>query len=364
MAESGKWQFWIDRGGTFTDFVARAPDGGLIARKLLSVAPGAYDDAALAGIREIIGAPAGGPIPAERIGSVKMGPTVATNALLERKGRPTLLVITRGFRDQLEIGNQARPDIFARRIVKPDMLYARVVEAHERVRADGTVEAPLDDALLKRELECAIGDGIDSVAIVFMHAYAYPEHERRASALAREAGFSQISVSHEVSPLIRIVGRGDTTVADAYLSPVLRGYVDKVAAVLSASDPESTLSSPSPLGERVVVRGPASAAIKSPSPSPGSPDDLLATARKSWRTALSPGGEGKVSGVPGHNEIPSPLGERVRVRGDHSMRRSSLIVSLSNHEAGVLPPRPSSPDQVRGGLFGRLRMRLGACCRV
>ncbi len=141
MAESGKWHFWIDRGGTFTDVVARAPYGNLITRKLLSVAPGAYDDAALAGIREILGVPAGGPIPAELIGSVKMGTTVATNALLERKGRPTLLVITRGFRDQLEIGNQARPDIFARRIVKPDMLYARVVEGHERVRADGTVEA-------------------------------------------------------------------------------------------------------------------------------------------------------------------------------------------------------------------------------
>jgi len=263
MAESGKWQFWIDRGGTFTDIVARAPDGGLITRKLLSVAPGAYDDAALAGIREIIGAPAGGPIPAERIGSVKMGTTVATNALLERKGRPTLLVITRGFGDQLEIGNQARPDIFARRIIKPDMLYARVVEAHERVRADGTVEASLDDALLKRELECAIGDGIDSVAIVFMHAYAYPEHERRASALAREAGFSQISVSHEVSPLIRIVGRGDTTVADAYLSPVLKGYVGKVAAALA---------SPSPRKSRGEGRGEgqqrAAAIVSAPHPNP------------------------------------------------------------------------------------------------
>ena len=158
MAESGKWHFWIDRGGTFTDIVARAPDGRLIARKLLSVAPGAYDDAALAGMREILGAPPGGPVPSQLIASVKMGTTVATNALLERKGERTLLVITRGFKDQLEIGNQARPDIFARRIVKPNMLYARVVETAERVRADGTIEVPLDLDMLRHDLARAVSD--------------------------------------------------------------------------------------------------------------------------------------------------------------------------------------------------------------
>src|SRR5262245_10565202 len=162
MAESGKWQFWIDRGGTFTDIVARAPDGGIVARKLLSASP-AYDDAALAGIREILGVPSNARIPSHRIGNVKMGTTVATNALLERKGTGTLLVITRGFGDQLEIGNQARPDIFARRIVKPDMLYAKVVEAAERVRADGTVEVKLDAEQLRRQLESAARDGLTSV---------------------------------------------------------------------------------------------------------------------------------------------------------------------------------------------------------
>ena len=229
---AGKWNFWIDRGGTFTDVVGRAPDGRLVARKVLSLNPGAYDDAALEGIRLCLGLPAGAAIPAERIAAVKMGTTVATNALLERKGEPTLLVITKGLRDQLEIGYQARPDIFARRIVKPEMLYARVVEANERVRADGTVELPLDKEALQRDLEAALADGIRSVAIVLMHAYAHPEHEKQAAELARAAGFGQVSVSHEVSPLIKIVGRGDTTVADAYLSPILRRYVEEVAGAL------------------------------------------------------------------------------------------------------------------------------------
>jgi 5-oxoprolinase (ATP-hydrolysing) len=232
----GKWHFWIDRGGTFTDVVARAPDGGLVARKVLSHNPGAYDDAALEGIRLCVGLPAGEPLPAERIATVKMGTTVATNALLERKGEPTLLVITKGLKDQLEIGYQARPDIFARKIVKPEMLYARVVEANERVRADGSVEQPFDAAALERDLKAAVADGITSVAIVFLHAYAHPVHERQAAEVARRAGFMQVSVSHEVSPLIKIVGRGDTTVADAYLSPILRRHVEKVARALG-SDP-------------------------------------------------------------------------------------------------------------------------------
>ena len=240
---SEKWHFWIDRGGTFTDVVARSPEGRILARKLLSENPGAYDDAALEAIRRFLGVASGAPIPAEHIAAVKMGTTVATNALLERKGDPTLLVITRGLKDQLEIGTQARPDIFAKRIVKPEMLYARVVEADERVRADGTVEAPLDLAALETELRAARAAGIDAVAIVLMHAYAFPEHERQAAELARDLGFGQVSASHEVSPLIKLVPRGDTTVADAYLSPILRRYVDRISRAL-------TPTSPLPNGER------------------------------------------------------------------------------------------------------------------
>jgi len=232
MGGAGKWHFWIDRGGTFTDVVARSPSGEIGARKLLSQNPGAYDDAALEGIRLSLGLASGAPIPAERVAAVKMGTTVATNALLERKGEPTLLVITRGLKDQLEIGYQARPDIFAKRIVKPEMLYARVVEADERIRADGAVEQPLDAAALERGLKAALADGIASVAIVLMHSYAHPQHERQAADIARRVGFTQVSVSHEVSPLIKIVGRGDTTVADAYLSPILRRYVEQVAGAL------------------------------------------------------------------------------------------------------------------------------------
>jgi 5-oxoprolinase (ATP-hydrolysing) len=232
MNEQAKWHFWIDRGGTFTDVVARTPDGRIVAQKVLSENKSAYPDAALEGIRRSLGLPSDAPLPSERIATIKMGTTVATNALLERKGEPTLLVITQGLKDQLEIGYQARPDIFAKKIIKPEMLYARVVEAKERVRADGTVEQPLDVRALEAELKKAVADGITSIAIVFMHAYAYPAHERDAAELARLAGFTQISVSHAVSPLIKIVGRGDTTVADAYLSPILRRHVERVARAL------------------------------------------------------------------------------------------------------------------------------------
>ncbi|HWT57394.1 MAG TPA: hydantoinase B/oxoprolinase family protein [Rhizobium sp.] len=230
----GQWDFWIDRGGTFTDIVARRPDGSLIAHKLLSENPEAYRDPAVHGIRELLGLKAGDPIPSERIGAVKMGTTVATNALLERKGDPTLLVTTKGFRDALEIGYQARADIFAKKIVKPELLYAGVIEADERVLADGTVERPLDEDSLRQALEAAYVEGLRAVAIVFMHAYRYPEHEQRAAAIARTIGFTQISPSHVVSPLIKLVGRGDTAVVDAYLSPVLRRYVDQVATELGA----------------------------------------------------------------------------------------------------------------------------------
>jgi 5-oxoprolinase (ATP-hydrolysing) len=229
MQTNGSWDFWIDRGGTFTDVIGRRPDGSLIAHKLLSENPEAYRDAAVQGIRDLVGLKAGEPILPGVIGAVKMGTTVATNALLERKGERTLLFVTGGFRDALKIGYQARPKIFARHIIKPDMLYERVVEVDERVRADGTVERALDLAAVRAELLAALADGINAVAIVFMHAYRYPEHEQRVAALARELGVPQVSVSHEVSPLIKLVGRGDTTVVDAYLSPILRRYVALVA---------------------------------------------------------------------------------------------------------------------------------------
>src|SRR6187401_3263829 len=228
------WDFWIDRGGTFTDVVGRRPDGSLIAHKLLSENPEAYADAAVQGIRNLLGLKPGEAIPAGHIGAVKMGTTVATNALLERKGERTALLITKGFRDALKIGYQARPKIFARHIIKPDMLYERVVEVDERVRADGTVEREPDLAAVRGDLNAVKADGINAVAIVFMHAYRYADHERKVAALAREMDFSQVSVSHEVSPLIKLVGRGDTTVVDAYLSPILRRYVAQVDSDLDA----------------------------------------------------------------------------------------------------------------------------------
>jgi 5-oxoprolinase (ATP-hydrolysing) len=233
-AAAGAWDFWIDRGGTFTDVVGRRPDGTLTAHKLLSENPEAYRDAAVQGIRDLLGLAKDAPIPPGRVGAVKMGTTVATNALLERKGDRTLLVTTRGFRDALRVGYQNRPKIFARQIIKPEMLFERVVEVDERVRADGTVEKAPDLAAIRSDLAEALSDGIKAVAIVFMHAYRYADHERQVAALAREMGFTQVSVSHEVSPLIKLVGRGDTTVVDAYLSPILRRYVAQVDSALDA----------------------------------------------------------------------------------------------------------------------------------
>ena len=238
---SGRWDFWIDRGGTFTDIIGRDPAGALHPLKLLSENPEAYRDAAIQGIRELLGVGAGAPIPAGRIGEIKMGTTVATNALLERKGDRVLLLITRGFRDALRIGYQARPDIFAKEIVLPEQLYERVVEIDERVRADGTVERVPDLDAVRRELESARYDGIDAVAIVFMHSWKYPEHEQAVASLCRDSGFAQVSVSHEVSPLVKLVGRGDTTVVDAYLSPILSRYVQQVGEELGMA---SALTSP------------------------------------------------------------------------------------------------------------------------
>jgi 5-oxoprolinase (ATP-hydrolysing) len=221
------WQFWIDRGGTFTDIVARRPDGRLLTRKLLSESPGRYRDAAIAGIREIISHEK-----SAIVDSVKMGTTVATNALLERKGERTALFITRGFRDALRIAYQNRPRIFDRHILLPEMLYEKVWEVEERIGARGEELKVLDEKDLLGKLKDCRAGGFRSVAIVFMHAYRFPEHEKRAAALARGLGFEQVSVSHEVSPLMKLVGRGDTTVVDAYLSPILRRYVDQVAGEL------------------------------------------------------------------------------------------------------------------------------------
>ena len=221
------WQFWIDRGGTFTDVVARRPDGALVTRKLLSDNPEHYRDAAIQGIRELLGIAPGAPITG--VDSVKMGTTVATNALLERGGDRTLLVVNRGFRDALRIGYQTRPHLFDLRITLPEMLYERVAEVDGRVAANGEVLAPLDMAGAGRVLREAYEDGIRSVAIVLMHGYRHPEHELALGRLARDIGFVQVSTSYETSPLMKLVGRGDTTVADAYLSPLLRRYIDRVA---------------------------------------------------------------------------------------------------------------------------------------
>src|SRR5213592_57937 len=235
MAEprnSGRWQFWIDRGGTFTHIVARRPDGSIATHKLLSENPGRYRDAALAGIRKILNLNEGQPIPAGAIDAVKMGTTVATNALLERKGERTVLFITRGFRDALRIAYQNRPRLFGRQIVLPEMLYSEVFEVEERIGARGEVLLPLDFPRTRKDLEKACAEGFRSIAIVFMHGYRFPLHERQVAELARQAGFTQISVSHRVSPLMKLVGRGDTTVVDAYLSPILGRYVSQVAAEL------------------------------------------------------------------------------------------------------------------------------------
>ena len=224
-----RWQFWIDRGGTFTDVVGRRPDGSLVTHKLLSENPEQYRDAAVAGIRHLLGLQPGQAVTPEQVACVKMGTTVATNALLERKGEPTLLVTTRGFRDALRIAYQNRPRIFDRNIVLPELLYSAVVEARERCGAHGDVIAPLDEAHLKTELLAQYQRGLRSVAIVFMHGYRYTAHEMAARRIAAEVGFTQISTSHETSPMMKLVSRGDTTVVDAYLSPILKRYVQQVA---------------------------------------------------------------------------------------------------------------------------------------
>ncbi|KQY75457.1 hydantoinase B/oxoprolinase family protein [Brevundimonas sp. Root1423] len=261
------WRFWIDRGGTFTDIVARAPDGRLETRKLLSDNPEQYADAAVEGVRRILGA-APGLLPAGRVDAIRMGTTVATNALLERKGEPTLLAITRGFGDALRIGWQSRPDIFARNIVLNEQLYDRVVEIDERVRADGTVEQPLDEHRVRIDLTAAHAAGLRAIAIVLVHGWRFTAHETRLAAIAREVGFEQVSVSHEVGALIKLIGRGDTTVADAYLSPILRAYVDRVGADLGEATPLLFMQSSGGLtaagafrGKDAILSGPAGGVV-------------------------------------------------------------------------------------------------------
>ncbi|MDQ7014848.1 MAG: hydantoinase B/oxoprolinase family protein [Gammaproteobacteria bacterium] len=226
------WQFWIDRGGTFTDIIAQTPQGELISHKLLSENPKAYEDAALHGIRQLMQLGDNTPLPTEQIEAIKMGTTVATNALLERKGEPTLLAITAGFRDALKIAYQSRPDLFALNIQRPEMLYSEVIEISERRAADGDLVTPLDLEQSRQQLQTAFDRGLRSVAIVLMFSYRHPEHEHALGKLAKEIGFTQISLSHQASPLIKLVSRGDTTVVDAYLSPILRRYVNRIESAL------------------------------------------------------------------------------------------------------------------------------------
>jgi len=231
-----RWQFWIDRGGTFTDIVAQRPDGEIALRKLLSENPEQYEDAPIQGIRDLMGLSAEEPIPTEEIEVVKMGTTVATNALLERKGDRVVLAVTQGFKDALRIGYQNRPDIFARQIILPEMLYERVVEVEERYDAQGNELMPVNGEKIRQDLQAAYDAGIRSCAIALTHGYRYPQHEREVAEIAREIGFPQISVSHQVSPLMKLVSRGDTTVVDAYLSPILRRYVNRVRDRLSGKN--------------------------------------------------------------------------------------------------------------------------------
>ncbi len=227
-----QWQFWIDRGGTFTDIVALSPEGKIATHKLLSENSEQYPDAVLEGIRRVLGISSHDPIPSYLLGNVKMGTTIATNALLERKGERIALVITKGFADALRIGYQNRPRLFELNIQLPEMLYETVIEAHERVSASGEILLKLDEAGLDAELRRVFNEGIRAVAIIFLHGYRFHAHERLAASVAKQIGFTQISLSHETSPLMKLVSRGDTTVMDAYLSPILHRYIDSIVKTL------------------------------------------------------------------------------------------------------------------------------------
>src|SRR5690348_6265016 len=244
------WEFWIDRGGTFTDVIGWRQGGPLVTEKLLSENPGHYSDAATAGIRALMQRYGEGPIAA-----VKMGTTIATNALLERKGSPTVLAITRGHRDALRIGYQSRPKIFARRIILPEPLYQETVEIDERLAADGEIIRPIDEDDARQKLQAAFDAGFRAVAVDLMHAWKFPEHERRLLALAREIGFPQISASHEIAQLIKLIPRGDTTVLDSYLSPLLRDYMNEVRHNLDPGARLFFMQSSGGLAEAASFRG-------------------------------------------------------------------------------------------------------------
>jgi len=235
-----QWQFWIDRGGTFTDIVAKRDDGSLFTHKLLSENPDHYQDAAIQGIRDVMGLDRDQSLPTEQIQTIKMGTTVATNALLEHKGEPLVLLITKGFRDALRIGYQNRPDIFAREIILPEMVYEEVIEVEERLDASGNVIAPLNQEQVREDLQRAYDKGIRSCAIALMHGYRYPQHEQKIAEIAQELNFTQISVSHKVAPLMKLVSRGETTVVDAYLSPILHRYVEQIASQLNLDENSNT----------------------------------------------------------------------------------------------------------------------------
>ncbi len=260
------WQFWIDRGGTFTDVIGRPPSGELVTAKLLSAAP-AYEDAAVEGMRRLLDVEEGAPFPASRVAAIKMGTTVATNALLERKGARTLLVITQGFADALRIGDQSRPELFALDVVRQGPLYAGVIEARERLGSDGAVETPLDEAALARALEEAARQGFASAAIAFLHSDLNPAHEIAAGRLAEAAGIGFVSLSHEVSPLPRFLPRAETTVADAYLTPVLRAYVDRLTRALEGAplyfmtSAGGLVRAPAFRGRDAVLSGPAGGVV-------------------------------------------------------------------------------------------------------
>src|ERR1700722_16718676 len=324
------WQFWIDRGGTFTDVVARRPDGELLTRKLLSENPGRSGDAAIAGIRELLGLAPDAKLPAQAIDAVKMGTTVATNALLERKGERTVLVITKGFGDALRIGYQNRPKLFERHIVLPDLVYERVVEIDERVTAEGEVLRAPDAARAAADLKAAFEAGCRAAAIVFMHGYRHPTHEKKVAELARRAGFAQVSASHEVSPLMKLVSRGDTTVVDAYLSPILRRYVDRVAGELGGGA----------LGGRRAFFVAAQRRRGRPPPLP-----------RERRDPLRPGGR---------HRRRRALGRDGRLRQDHRFRhgrhldrrvalRRRIRAQLRDQCRGRPDPRADDAHQHRGG---------------
>jgi len=263
----GKWQFFVDRGGTFTDIIALAPDRNIRILKLLSDNPKKYEDAIVYGIRDVLGLQDDEILPVDTIDVVRLGSTVATNALLERKGAKTALVTTKGFADALRIGYQNRPDLFALNIVLPGVLYSRVIEVDERIGAQGEILLPLNIEQASKELERVKEDDFESIAVVFMHGYRYDTHERQVGELALKFGFQHISLSHEVSPLIKFVGRGDTTVADAYLSPAIKSYLDQTKKGLSGTSLQvmkssgGLLDANDILGKDTILSGPAGGVV-------------------------------------------------------------------------------------------------------